>query len=120
MWSSLSLTLLTFASQALGAAIAVPPPPPSGVPKTDYDAIIVGGGPAGLSALSGLARVRRNVLLIDSGVYRNGPTRHMHDVIGFDGQFHASLSLTPCNLTVSIRRHTRLLPLPSPRTPLPL
>ncbi|KAH9895417.1 sulphydryl oxidase [Xylariomycetidae sp. FL2044] len=50
-----------------------------------YDAIIVGGGPSGLSALSGLARVRRNVLLIDSGEYRNDPTRHMHDVIGFDG-----------------------------------
>ncbi|KPM41813.1 hypothetical protein AK830_g4755 [Neonectria ditissima] len=50
-----------------------------------YDAIIVGGGPAGLSALSGLARVRRNVLLIDSGEYRNAPTRHMHDVLGFDG-----------------------------------
>jgi len=54
---------------------------------TDYDAIIVGGGPAGLSALSGLARVRRNVLLIDSGVYRNAPTRHMHDVLGFDGTY---------------------------------
>ncbi|KAI1814457.1 putative thioredoxin reductase [Poronia punctata] len=52
---------------------------------TLYDAIIVGGGPAGLSALSGLARVRRNVLLIDSGEYRNDPTRHMHDVLGFDG-----------------------------------
>lgn len=33
----------------------------------EYDAIVVGGGPSGLSALSGLARVRRNVLLIDSG-----------------------------------------------------
>ncbi|KAF9771810.1 hypothetical protein IL306_010523 [Fusarium sp. DS 682] len=55
------------------------------IPKTDYDAIVVGGGPAGLSALSGLARVRRNVLLLDSGEYRNGPTRHMHDVIGSDG-----------------------------------
>lgn len=54
-------------------------------PSIDYDAIIVGGGPAGLSALSGLARVRRKVLLVDSGVYRNGPTRHMHDVIGNDG-----------------------------------
>ncbi|KAI0390151.1 putative thioredoxin reductase [Xylariaceae sp. FL0594] len=52
---------------------------------TLYDAIIVGGGPSGLSALSGLGRVRRNVLLIDSGEYRNDPTRHMHDVIGFDG-----------------------------------
>ncbi|CAN8096475.1 unnamed protein product [Discula destructiva] len=49
------------------------------------DAIIVGGGPAGLSALSGLARVRRKAVLIDSGEYRNGATRHMHDVIGFDG-----------------------------------
>ncbi|KAK4246544.1 thioredoxin reductase [Corynascus novoguineensis] len=51
----------------------------------EYDAIIVGGGPAGLSAASGLARVRRNILLIDSGEYRNAPTRHMHDVLGFDG-----------------------------------
>ncbi|KAJ2983609.1 hypothetical protein NUW58_g6221 [Xylaria curta] len=50
-----------------------------------YDAVIVGGGPAGLSAVSGLARVRRKVLLIDSGEYRNDPTRHMHDVIGADG-----------------------------------
>ncbi|KAL7933911.1 hypothetical protein V8C35DRAFT_302749 [Trichoderma chlorosporum] len=53
--------------------------------RHDYDVIIVGGGPAGLSAASGLARVRRNVLLIDSGEYRNAPTRHLHDVIGFDG-----------------------------------
>ncbi|KAM0551850.1 hypothetical protein ACHAPJ_008186 [Fusarium lateritium] len=54
------------------------------IPNTHYDAIVVGGGPAGLAALSGLARVRRNVLLIDSGEYRNGPTRHIHDVVGFD------------------------------------
>ncbi|KAJ0160996.1 putative thioredoxin reductase [Colletotrichum tanaceti] len=50
-----------------------------------YDAIIVGGGPAGLSVASALGRVRRKTLLIDSGEYRNAPTRHMHDVIGFDG-----------------------------------
>ncbi|KAI0908590.1 sulphydryl oxidase [Ustulina deusta] len=53
--------------------------------STIYDAVVVGGGPAGLSATSGLARVRRSVLLIDSGEYRNDPTRHMHDVIGTDG-----------------------------------
>ncbi|PTB69247.1 FAD/NAD(P)-binding domain-containing protein [Trichoderma citrinoviride] len=53
--------------------------------QTDYDVIIVGGGPAGLSAASALARVRRNVLLIDSGDYRNAATRHLHDVIGYDG-----------------------------------
>ncbi|KAI1036444.1 hypothetical protein LB503_003281 [Fusarium chuoi] len=54
-------------------------------PRDDWDAIVIGGGPAGLSALSGLARVRRRVLLIDSGEYRNGQTTHMHDVIGWDG-----------------------------------
>lgn len=53
----------------------------------EYDAIVIGGGPSGLSALSGLARVRRNVLLIDSGEYRNAKTRHLHDLIGFDGNF---------------------------------
>lgn len=55
------------------------------IPKTDYDVIVVGGGPAGLSALSGVSRVRRTALLIDSQEYRNAPTREMHDVIGNDG-----------------------------------
>ncbi|KAK2007940.1 FAD/NAD(P)-binding domain-containing protein [Colletotrichum eremochloae] len=50
-----------------------------------YDAVVVGGGPAGLSVASALGRVRRNTLLVDSGEYRNAPTRHVHDVIGFDG-----------------------------------
>ncbi|KAJ5949336.1 hypothetical protein N7454_000920 [Penicillium verhagenii] len=55
------------------------------IPKTDYDVIIVGGGPAGLSALSGVSRVRRTALLFDNQEYRNAPTRAMHDVIGNDG-----------------------------------
>ncbi|ROV98354.1 hypothetical protein VMCG_07179 [Cytospora schulzeri] len=58
---------------------------PRAIDQNSYDAIVIGGGPSGLSALSGLARVRRNVLLIDSGEYRNNATRHMHDVIGMDG-----------------------------------
>lgn len=59
---------------------------PGALGNAQYDAIIVGGGPAGLSALSGLARVERTALLFDSGDYRNGPTRNMHDVIGNDGK----------------------------------
>ena len=77
---------------SLTNAIAIAPPQP------DYDAIVIGGGPAGLSALSGLARVRRNVLLIDSGEYRNGPTTHMHDVIGWDGK-QRNPSTQPCSGT---------------------
>jgi len=83
MRSGLYVAVLALATRALGAAIDRTPE--VGVPETDYDAIIVGGGPSGLAALSGLARVRRNVLLIDSGEYRNAPTRHAHDVLGFDG-----------------------------------
>ncbi|KAL2255485.1 hypothetical protein VTK26DRAFT_3262 [Humicola hyalothermophila] len=77
--SPLILSALTAAANGLAL------PRADGISTTDFDAVVVGGGPAGLSALSGLARVRRKVLLIDSGEYRNGPTRHMHDVIGFDG-----------------------------------
>jgi thioredoxin reductase len=36
-----------------------------------YDAIVVGGGPAGLTAATWLARYRRSVLLVDAGEQRN-------------------------------------------------
>ncbi|KAL4898837.1 hypothetical protein BDW74DRAFT_171932 [Aspergillus multicolor] len=52
--------------------------------NTQFDVIVIGGGPSGLSAASGLSRVLRKVALFDSGDYRNKPTRHMHDVIGSD------------------------------------
>lgn len=45
-----------------------------------YDVIIVGGGPAGLSAALMLGRCRRRVLVFDSGQYRNA---HSHGVHGF-------------------------------------
>jgi choline dehydrogenase-like flavoprotein len=54
------------------------------VPQTNYDVIVIRGGPSGLSAASALSRVLRKVVLFDSGKYRNNPTRHMHDVIGND------------------------------------
>lgn len=82
MWFQAAATLVLSSLPLLATAA----PATSSEPHIDHDVIIVGGGPSGLSALSGLARVRRNVLLIDSGEYRNGPTRHMHDVLGFDGE----------------------------------
>ena len=53
--------------------------------RTDYDAIVIGGGPAGLQATLTLARVHRRVLMVDSGRYRNDPASHMHNVVTHDG-----------------------------------
>lgn len=91
MYISNVLSLLPILGLAKAAALPeYSAPAPEVDESTVYDAIIVGGGPSGLSALSGLARVRRNVLLIDSGEYRNEATRHMHDVIGMDGNISSS------------------------------
>ncbi len=50
-----------------------------------YDVVVIGGGPAGLQATLTLARVHRTVLMVDSGVYRNDPAAHMHNVVTHDG-----------------------------------
>src|SRR3954471_3920349 len=50
-----------------------------------YDAVVVGGGPAGLQATLTLARVHREVLMVDSGSYRNDPADQMHNVVTHDG-----------------------------------
>ncbi|MDQ0574332.1 NAD(P)/FAD-dependent oxidoreductase [Agromyces albus] len=50
-----------------------------------WDAIIVGGGSAGLSAALALVRARRRVLVLDAGAPRNGVAAHMHGVLGRDG-----------------------------------
>lgn len=50
-----------------------------------YDAIIVGGGPAGLSAALVLGRCRRKVLLCDSGRYRNEASWAVHGFLSRDG-----------------------------------
>ena len=51
-----------------------------------YDALVIGGGPAGLQAALTLGRMHRTTLLLDSGSYRNGPVDHMHNVVTNDGR----------------------------------
>lgn len=51
-----------------------------------YDAIIVGGSFAGLSAALQLARARRRVLVLDAGQPRNRFASAAHGVLGHDGK----------------------------------
>jgi len=56
-----------------------------------WDAIIVGGGPAGLSAALVLGRCRRNVLLFDEGKPRNQVSHAVHGFLSRDGIAPAEL-----------------------------
>lgn len=50
-----------------------------------YDVVIVGGGPAGLSAALALGRGRKRVLLLDAGARRNAAAEHLHNFVTRDG-----------------------------------
>lgn len=50
-----------------------------------YDVVIVGGGPAGLSAALALGRARRKVLQCDAGPRRNALAQHIHNFVTRDG-----------------------------------
>jgi len=52
---------------------------------TKYDAIVVGGGAAGLSGAMALARSRRSVLVIDDATPRNAPAEGVHNFLTRDG-----------------------------------
>jgi len=54
------------------------------VPPLTHDAAVVGGGPAGLSAATWLARHRRRVVLVDSGERRNRWVERTHGYLGLD------------------------------------
>lgn len=50
-----------------------------------HDVVIVGGGPAGLSAALALGRARRRVLVCDGGPRRNAAAIHLHNFVSRDG-----------------------------------
>jgi len=57
----------------------------------EWDAVVIGGGAAGLSAAQMLGRARRRTLVIDGGAPRNRFAAHMHGVLGHDGLDPAEL-----------------------------
>jgi thioredoxin reductase (NADPH) len=54
-------------------------------PVTEVDCLVVGGGPAGLTAAIYLARYRRKVLVVDSGSSRAALIPESHNYPGFAG-----------------------------------
>lgn len=54
-------------------------------PSDLYDAAIVGGGPAGLSAALTLARAGRRTVVFDGAPGRNAPAAHSHGFLTRDG-----------------------------------
>jgi thioredoxin reductase len=76
-----------------------------------YETIIIGGGPAGLSAALVLGRCLRRILVCDSGRYRNERSHALHCYLGHDGILPSDLlerarrQLEPYE-TVSVERIT--------------
>ena len=57
-----------------------------------FDVIVIGGGPAGLSAALMLGRCRRQVLVCDEGRPRNRRSRALHGYLTRDGIAPAALN----------------------------
>jgi thioredoxin reductase len=53
---------------------------------TEVDAVVVGGGPAGLAAALWLGRYRRSVVVVDSQEYRSAAVDRSHGYLGRDPQ----------------------------------
>jgi thioredoxin reductase len=66
-----------------------------------YDAVIIGGGPAGISAALVLGRCMRRALVCDSGRYRNERSQALHCYMGHDG-------IAPADLLERSRRHSNV------------
>src|SRR3954454_1476496 len=70
--------------------------------EIDKDVVIVGGGPAGLSAALALARARRDVLVLDAGRPANRVARSIGGLLGQER--------SPASLRRAGRRQLRKLP----------
>jgi thioredoxin reductase len=55
------------------------------LPDKTVDAVVIGGGAAGLNGALMLARSRRSVVVIDGGAPRNAPAAGVHGLLGLDG-----------------------------------
>ena len=56
-----------------------------------FDTVVIGAGPAGLSAALLLGRSCRRTLVLDAGTSRNAPSTHTHGMFTRDGASPASL-----------------------------
>jgi len=61
------------------------------LPDGTVDAVVIGGGAAGLNGALMLARSRREVVVIDSGTPRNAPAEGVHGLLGLEGTPPAEL-----------------------------
>jgi len=66
-------------------AVTTPPYASDALPEGNVDAVVIGGGAAGLNGALILARSRRSVVVIDSGSPRNAPAEAVHGLIALDG-----------------------------------
>jgi thioredoxin reductase len=69
---------------------------------TSTDLLIIGGGPAGLSAATFFARVNRPFIVYDSQLYRNAQSPESHTVMGYEGispaEYRSKIQRQLCNL----------------------
>jgi thioredoxin reductase len=59
--------------------------------NSEREVLIIGGGPAGLSAALVLSRARRDVTVVDAGEPRNATAEHMQGFLTRDGMPPAAL-----------------------------
>jgi thioredoxin reductase len=81
----------------------MPTPVPDPAAPSDVDALVVGGGPAGLAAATWLGRYRRRTLVIDAGEQRNRAVDAVHGYLGAD-------PISPADLLARARGDLRAYP----------